>query len=151
MKVEKLSYHTVRLADSLIDFNRELEINNIEIFHDKICISTRPTDKDLDWNIIETHNIWKKRCEKLIGTLYCYDYNGALIWELKNKNVIGFGRINVDQKKLTDFINLESYNNYRNRFYGLELIEAYIGGWPADERVIIDVATGKILDTSFSK
>jgi hypothetical protein len=151
MKYELTTYHTINIANKTIDYNSEVEINNTEIFNDKICVSTRPTDKDLNWNNIESHDVWKKRCEKFNGSLYCYNKNGELIWELTNKNIIGFGKINLEQKRPDEFINIEHYKNYLNRFIGLEIIEAIIGGWPTDTRLIINVVNGDILDSSISK
>ncbi len=141
------SYNKIEIGNRLIVFPNETNIDKIESFENVICFNTTPFEKDLDWNKIETHLIWKERCLNNPSELFCYESSGDLKWKFQNRNVVGFGKIIPDLKQEKDFITSEHYRNYIEKYKDKELIEVYAG----DFRYLLDVNTGEIYDKMHSK
>lgn len=142
-----ISNNIILVGDKEIAFPSETAIQKIEIFKHVLCFNTWPLEEGLNWNNIETQQIWKERCLSNPSELYCYEFNGRLRWKFSDKNVTGFGKIIPELKKEEDFITPEHYKKYIKKYGGKELVEAYAGNF----RYLIDADTGEIYDKMYSK
>ena len=76
-----------------------------------------------------------------------YELNGSLKWKFPEKNITGFGKIDLNKLTESDFITPEHYTKYIERFKGKELLEVYAGSY----RYVLDANTGEIYDKMYSK
>jgi hypothetical protein len=137
----------INIGGNLISLPTETKIDKIlssEIF---IWFNTCPSEEGLDWNKIETHQIWKNRCDNNPSELFCFSVNGLLKWKFSDYNIVGFGKIIPELKKDEDFITLNHYKNYIEKFRGKELLEVYAGNF----RYVLDANTGEIYDKMESR
>jgi hypothetical protein len=140
-------YHLVKnneinIGNQLISFPSETKIDKVMNSEISIWFNTSPSEDNLDWNKIETHQIWKNRCDNNPSELFCYDTDGLLRWKFSSHNVVGFGKIIPESKKEEEFITPEHYKNYIEKFRGKELLEVYAGNF----RYILDANTGDVYD-----
>ena len=147
MRYKLLYPNKIQIGDREVIFQNETTISKIEELSNVICFNTSPSEIDLDWGKIETHQVWKERCLANPSQLFCYDYKGNLQWKLPYNQVVGFGQIIPELKKEEDFITTEHYKKYIEKFKGKELLEVYAGNY----RFVIDANTGKIYDKMESR
>lgn len=147
MRYKLLYPHKIQIGDREVVFQNETTISKIEELSNVICFNTSPSETDLDWGKIETHQVWKERCLANPSQLFCYDYKGNLQWKLPYNQVVGFGQIIPELKKEEDFITPEHYKKYIEKFKGKELLEVYAGNF----RFVIDANTGEIYDKMESR
>jgi hypothetical protein len=141
----------INIGGNLISFPTETKIDKILSSEISIWFSTCPSEEGLDWNKIETHQIWKKRCDENPSELFCFSTNGLLKWKFLDYNVVDFGKIIPELKKEEDFITPEHYKNYIEKFSGKDLLEVYVSSWPYDFRYVLDANTGDIYDKMESR
>lgn len=137
----------IAIGNNKINFPKETTITHIEVFNNVICFSTSPLGTDLDWNRIETHQLWRDRCKSNPSELFCYTTDGKLKWKFLDQNVVGFGKIIPELQKEDEFITPEHYKKYIERFKGKELLEVYAGNF----RYVLDANTGEIYDKMESR
>ncbi|MCH5597980.1 hypothetical protein [Niabella ginsengisoli] len=137
---------SIAIGNNKIVFSNETTISHIEVFKNAVCFSTCPLESDLDDSKIETHQIWKERCKNNPSELFCYNKEGLLKWKFSEQNVVGFGKIIPELEKEENFITIEHYRKYLEKFKGKELLEVYVGSWPYDYRYVIDANSGEIYD-----
>ncbi|MFO0321362.1 MAG: hypothetical protein ACK504_02930 [Bacteroidota bacterium] len=142
-----LDHNKIKLGGHLIVFSYETNIDKIETLKNVICFNTSPLEKDLDWNKIETQQIWKERCLNNPSELFCYNFSGELKWKFEHDNVVGFGKITIESKQQEDFVTSEHYKNYIEKYKEMELLEVYA----RDFRYIVNANTGEIYDKMYSK
>lgn len=147
VKYKRINPSEIIIGNEIISFPNEIIIEKIETFNEVICFNTRISETGLNWDKIETHQIWKQRCLNNLSELYCYDLTGKFKWKLQYDNVVGFGKIIPELKIIKDFITPEHYNRYMEKFRGKELLEVY-----TDEcRFVHDANTGAIYDKMESR
>jgi len=132
----------INIGGKEIIYPNETDIKSITEFDNVICFFTFPKSNDLNWSKIETHQIWKNRCDSNPSELFCFHFNGLLKWKFQEKNIVGFGKIDIENLKEGDFISTKHYENYIEKFNGKELLEVYVGNF----RFILDAETGEIYD-----
>jgi hypothetical protein len=137
----------IQIGEVLIELNEKTVIHKIQQFNDKVFFSTTPQESDLDWNDINTHKIWKDRCEENPPLLYAYYENGNFAWQFPFPNVTGFEIEIPEQKKPEEFVTLEYYKSYINKFGGTGLLIVYAG----DFYYRVDANTGEIYGKSESR
>jgi hypothetical protein len=144
----KLIKHNLLLIEGKnICFPKNSLIKSITELKKAICFYTFPKSDDLNWNKIETHKIWKDRCENNPSELFCYKTNGVLKWKLPEKNITGFGKIDLCKLTESDFITPEHYRKYIEKYKGKELLEVYADSF----RFVVDANTGEIYDKMESR
>ena len=142
MKYKLISLNIIQIGKEQIVFPINTVIDKIETLNEVICFNTTPFETDLDWNNIETHQIWKERCVANPSQLFCYDFSGKLKWQLPDNTIVGFGQVFPNLKKGKDFITPRHYSRYIKKYKDKELLEVYSG----DFRFVIDANTGEIYD-----
>lgn len=142
MKYKLISRNRIKIGNKTIVFPSNTVIDKVEVLNKVICFITTPLEADLDWNNVETHQIWKERCSENPSQLFGYDFNGKLKWQLPYNTVVGFGQIFHNLKKEKDFITPEHYARYIEKHKDKELLEVYSG----DFRFVVDANTGEIYD-----
>ena len=147
MMYSLLKNNEINIGSNLILFPSETKID--KILSSEVCIwfSTCPSEEGLDWNKIETHQIWKNRCDNNPSELFCYDKEGVLKWKFVEQQVVGFGLIIPELKKKEEFITPEHYKKYIEKFRGMELLEVYAGNF----RFILNAEIGEIYDKMESR
>jgi hypothetical protein len=138
---------SITIGNNKINFPKETTISHIEVFRNFIVFSTWPIESDLDDSKIETHQIWRDRCINNPSELFCYDLSGELKWKFPEKNIVGFGKIDLGALKEEDFITSGHYKSYIEKFKGKELLEVYAG----NHRYLLDANTGDIYDKIVSR
>ncbi len=142
-----IANNKIRIGEQLISFPIETTIDKVLSTEKSIIFSTSPSEVGLNWNKVETHQIWKERCKNNPSELLCYNFDGMLRWKFSNNNVVGFGRIIPELKKEEDFVSTEHYTKYIEKFKGKELLEVYAGNF----RYVLDANTGEIYDKMESR
>ena len=142
MKFNLISTNKIEIGNEKIIFPNETVINKVEALTKVVCLSTSPLESDLDWSNIKTHQIWKRRCLNNPSKLFCYDFNGELIWKLPYDFVVGFGQIIPELKKESEFSTPKHYKKYIKNYIGKELLEVYAG----NHRFVVDANTGEVYD-----
>ena len=142
-----LKNNEINIGGNLISFPLETKIDKILSSEITIWFSTSPSEEGLDWNKLQTHQIWKTRCENNPSELFCFSITGLLKWKFSDHNVIGFGKIIPELKKEDEFFTQENYKDYIKKFSGKELLEVYAGNY----RYILDANTGDIYDKMESR
>jgi hypothetical protein len=136
----------INIGNNLISFPIETKIDKILYSEISIWFNTCPSEEGLDWDKIETHQIWKNRCDNNPCELFCFSINGLLKWKFVDYQIVGFGRI-IPELKKEDFISPEHFRKYIQKFKGKELLEVYAGNF----RFILDANTGEIYDKMESR
>jgi len=142
MKYKLISHNKIKIGLRNIIFPEYTIIDKIETLSSVVCFKTTPLENDLDWNDLETHQIWRDRCSTNPRQLLCYDFSGKLKWKLPYDNVVGFGQIFPNLKEVGDFITPKHFANYIEKYNHKELLEVYTGNL----RLIVDANTGEIYD-----
>ena len=142
MMYSLIGTNKINIGGEIISFPIETNIDKILTSKILIWFNTSPSEIDLDWNRIETHQLWKDRCKSNPSELFCYTIYGILKWKFFSQNIVGFGKIIPESKKEEEFISTEHYKNYIERFKGKELLEVYAGNF----RYVLDSNTGEIYD-----
>lgn len=132
----------ISIGGKIITFPVDTSIDKVLTSDKLIWFNTTPSETGLDWNKIETHQIWKSRCENHPSELFCYNVNGKLEWKFFDQNIVGFGKVIPESKKEKEFITAEHFKKYIEKYRGKELIEVYA----ANFRYVLDANTGEIYD-----
>jgi hypothetical protein len=106
----------ISIGKHVISFPNETNIDKVLSSEISIWFNTSPSEEGLDWNKIETHQIWKNRCKDNPSELFCYNLDGILKWRFSDYNVVGFGKIITELKKEEDFVTFEHYRKYIEKF-----------------------------------
>jgi hypothetical protein len=146
-----LSKNKISIGKTLITLLPETEIQKIEVFKNVICFYTNPSESGLNWNKIETHQIWEERCKKNPSELFCYNLDGSFRWKFSQQYIVGIGKIIPELKREEEFVTSIHYEKYMDMYKGKELIEVYVGGDPYDKRYLVDANTGDVYGESLSK
>ena len=110
--IKLISENKIIIGEEEISFPSETIIDKIESFDSKICLNIKTSEKDLNWNDAETHDIWKKRCLNNPSGLLCYSFEGNLLWELADPDpaIYGFKKIGSDNDLELIEVHLTNYN-----------------------------------------
>lgn len=134
--------NTIKIGEKIISFSKETIIQKLIELDNLVCFSIQPVSNDLNWKNIETHQIWKKRCDENPSQLFCYNNEGNQLWKFDSNEVVGFEAELPMLKKPEDFITSEHYKKYMKKFVGRELLIVYTGNF----RYRVDANTGEIHD-----
>ena len=137
----------IKIGNQSITFPSETKIEKVLNSEIYLWFNTCPTEEGLDWSKIKTHKIWKNRCDNNPSELFCYNKAGVLEWKFIEQQVVGFGLIIPELKKVEDFITPEHYRNYIEKYKGMELLEVYAGNF----RYVLNAETGEIYDQMESR
>lgn len=147
MNIKIIDNNSLSIGNVVVKFPVTTTVQKIQELKEVVCFSTWPLEKDLDWNNIEAHQIWKKRCIENPSQLFCYNYDGNLLWKFDSNEIVGFEAEYPELKKSEDFITFEHYQKYIEKFAGKELLIVYAG----DYRYRVDANNGEIYDKMESR
>lgn len=142
-----LQNNIISINNEKIVFPKDTVIKSVIELDNLICFFTFPMSSDLNWSNIETHQIWKERCKSNPAELYCYEANGTFKWKFTENNIVGFGKIDLEKLKESDFVTPERYIEYIEKYKGKELLEVFAGNFCYQ----VDASTGEIYGRSESR
>ena len=142
-----ISNNHIKIGEEDILFPIETDIKKIEKLKDVVCFNTFPSEEGMNWDKVETHEKWRKRCAKNPSELFCYSLDGQLQWKFNSYPVVGFGIIDVKSMTSKDFVDEEHFVRYVEKFHNLEILEVYAG----DFRMIIDANSGVVYSQNESR
>jgi len=147
MSYKLIKNNLLLIEEKEIYFPEYSLIKSVTELKNTICFYTFPKSDDLNWNKVETQQIWRERCENNPSEFFCYKTSGIFKWKLPEKNITGFGEIDLDKLRESDFLTTEHYKKYINKYRGKELLEVYAGNF----RFVVDGDTGEIYDKMESR
>ena len=147
MMYQLVKNNEIKIGNNSVFLPNETKIDKVLNSNIYVWFNTCPTEEGLDWSKIETHLIWKKRCDNNPSELYCFDSEGILKWKFIEQQVVGFGKVVPELKKEEDFITPEHYKSYLEKYSGKELLEVYAGNF----RYVLNAETGEIYDKMESR